>query len=191
MHTPSLRTFSTSYQDPRCVRKAIGTIFLLVLVITPAVLLVVVKRLENPRGLRIGDMIPAVNTGENSPGDSLFESLGKTGCALFFFSADCPHCQRQVPAINEAEKQFSGRINIIAIARNSEDRIRAFVAKYGLTASVIADNAGRAGNIFGVYELPTLILIGRDRRIEWIGSGERPKEEILRRLYVLANKQPL
>jgi peroxiredoxin len=189
MLTPSLQTFLTRHQDPHCVRRAVGTIFLLVLVITPAVLLVVVRRLENSRGLRVGDTIPAANAGKNSPVDSLIEGLGKTGCALFFFGAECPHCQRQVPAINEAEKQFLGRVNIIAVTRNSEDQIRAFVAKYGLTARVITDDTGWAGNFFGVYELPTLILVGRDRRIEWIGTGERPKEEILRRLTVLANQK--
>jgi peroxiredoxin len=191
MYTPSFQTFSTSSQEAPRIRRTIGALFLLVLIAAPAVLLIVMRRVENPRVLRVGDRIPAAHAGKNSPVDSLFEGLCKMGCALFFFSADCPHCQRQVPAINEAQQQFSGRVNIIAIARNSEDRIRAFVTQYGLTTSVIADDTGQTGSMFGVYELPTLIFVNRNRRIGWIGTGERPKEEILRRLSVLADQQPL
>jgi thiol-disulfide isomerase/thioredoxin len=176
--------------EPSGRRKELVTIVFVAMLACPAYLLILLQRSTQSHLLRIGDLIPAVKLSESNKGQSLLAAIGGKSAAVFFFSTDCPHCQRQIPLFNEVCRRFGTRVEFVAIVISDEHKAISFVRVYGIRVPIIVDPEAVMGNTFAVSELPTLILINQDKTIEWIGVGERSRVEVFRRLSVLVEKNP-
>jgi peroxiredoxin len=178
-----------SYQEAP-IRKTIATIGLMALLAVPVFLFVVLQRSANLRTLRAGDSIPVASLGGVDPGDALLAGISGKRATILFFSVDCPHCQREISIFNEAGKRFASEVEFVAIALNDRQKTQTFVRTNDVGARVLIDEKGVVGRLFGVSELPALFLVNQDQKIEWVGVGEQPRTELLRRLSVLAGKGP-
>jgi hypothetical protein len=73
-------------------------------------------------------------------------------------------------------------VEFVAVAFNDRQKATMFARTSTIPTKMIVDEKGVVGRIFGVSELPMFFLISHDQRIEWIGVGEQPKAELMRRL---------
>jgi peroxiredoxin len=184
--SPALSTSQSTKSQRR--RKAVATIAFVTMLAGPALLLVVMQRSSLSRSLRPGDLIPEAKLSENNPGPSLLTSVESKIAAIFFFSIDCPHCQREIPLFNEAWRRFGDQVEFLAVAFSDEQKVGDFSRTHDIRLPVVVDPHVVTGRAFGISELPALFLINQDKTIEWIGTGERSKGEIFRRLSALVEK---
>jgi peroxiredoxin len=101
-----------------------------------------------------------------------------------FFDQNCPHCDRDLPGLVPALKEFRARgVAVVGIVtREGEGTLRPFLKKHGIDYPVIVDGA-RA--IFAKYEstrTPDTFLIDRDGFIRFREQGDRPDRGDLTRL---------
>jgi thiol-disulfide isomerase/thioredoxin len=167
------------------IQKTMATFGLMALLTIPVFLLVVLQRSAKSKMLGAGDLIPVVAMGSIEPGDALLASITGRRAAILFFTADCPHCQREIPIVNEIAKQFASEIEFAAIALGDRKKTKAFVQTNSIGGRVLVDEKGVVGRLFGVSEVPALFFVDRDQRIAWVGVGEQSRGELLRRLSIL------
>ena len=186
--SPAART-NRSSQDP-LIRKTTAIFGLMALLAVPVFLLVVLQRSANSRTLRAGDSIPIAALGSVDPGDALLAGISGKRAAILFFSVDCPRCQREIPIFNEAGRRFASEVEFVTVALNDWKKTQTFVRTNDVEARVLVDEKGVVGRLFGILELPALFLVNQDQKIEWVGVGEQPRTELLRRLSTLVGKGP-
>jgi peroxiredoxin len=188
MNTPSPTAPADQPHQEPLIRKSIGAISLVVLLAVPVFLLVVLQRSTNSRVLHVGDPIPAAALHGVAPGDALLAGINERLAAIFFFSVDCPHCQREIPIFNEVGKEFASEVEFIAIVLSDQQKTQSFVQTNDILARVLIDENGAVGKMFGVLELPAFFLVNHDHKIQWVGVGEQPRSEVVRRLSILVGK---
>ncbi len=103
---------------------------------------------------------------------SLRRFLGKTPVLLAFWATWCPHCNAAVPDINRMHAELSpgGKLRILALDyRESERKVRAFIAEKKVGYTVLMDRRGDVARKFRVVGIPTYILIDRRGRVVYRG----------------------
>ena len=182
MDAPSPETPTNQPKQEPLIRKIVAVIGLVALLAVPVFLLVVLQRSVNSRLLSKGDIISTAALVGVAPGEELLASTKGRPSAILFFSVDCPHCQREIPIFNEMVRRFGSKVEFVAVAFNDRQKATMFARTSTIPTKMIVDEKGVVGRIFGVSELPMFFLISHDQRIEWIGVGEQPKAELMRRL---------
>ena len=81
----------------------------------------------------------------------------------------CAPCRIEMPSIESLHRAYAGKgLKIIAISVDepgSDEQIRSFVKRYGLSFEVLHDNGGQAGEVSRDYQTtgyPETVIIGRD-----------------------------
>lgn len=167
-------------------RKTVSAVGFIALLGAPVVLLIVLQRSAKTQMLRPGTIMPIDALAATDPGRTLVACTGGKNALIFFFSVDCPHCQRQIPILKETWKVFGSQVEFIAVALSDWQRSAAFLRTNEIGARALIDENGVVGRLFGVSELPTIFFVDRDQKIVWAADGEQSKGEILRRLKALA-----
>ena len=186
MNTPPLATPRDHPLQSSVLRKTVSAVGLIALLGAPVVLLIVLQRSAKTQMLRSGTIMPITALAATDPGRTLIACTGGRKAAIFFFSVDCPHCQRQIPILKETWKVFASQVEFIVVALSDWQRSEAFLRTNEIGAKVLIDENGVVGRLFGVSELPTIFLVDRDQKIVWAADGEQSRGEILRRLKALA-----
>ncbi len=100
---------------------------------------------------------------------------------VFYFSAECPHCQHAAPYVQKLADDLSakGFVSIaIAIKFNPEESIRNFIRDYNIRMPVFQDDERVFGENYGVGTIPLLILVdskGEYVRYKTFDPDETPK----------------
>jgi thiol-disulfide isomerase/thioredoxin len=103
---------------------------------------------------------------------------------LEVFATWCPHCQHEVPIVDEIAKKYTGKIAVVGVTgspygidgsspENQAD-VNDWVAKLGVTYPVAYDADLTVANAYLQGGYPTLVLIGKDKKVAFITSGEVP-----------------
>jgi len=103
---------------------------------------------------------------------------------LTFFDQECPHCQKDLPALAAAVREMrpGGVVGIGVAGRDRGGRMREFLKEHGVDFPVIID--GERG-IFARYEstrTPDTFIIDGDGFIRFHEQGDRPDRAELTRL---------
>jgi thiol-disulfide isomerase/thioredoxin len=177
---PSISTHRTEERSGS--RKSFAYVAFIATVAAPALLLMVLQRSEHSPALHAGDSIPTGELGKADQGRAVLAATNGKSAALLFFSTNCPHCKWEIPVVNDAMKRFGEQVEFAAIALNDTAHVQMFMRTNDVRMHVIIDEFRNVAGIFGVEEVPTLVLLNQDRTIAWIGSGEQSKGEVFRRL---------
>jgi thiol-disulfide isomerase/thioredoxin len=82
---------------------------------------------------------------------------------IFYFSAQCPHCQHAAPYVQRLADELSGQgfgALSIAITYNSDEDIRGFIRDFGVRMPVMQDDQNRSfGENYGTRTIPVLYLV--------------------------------
>lgn len=107
----------------------------------------------------------------------LSENVGKKLIVLNFFATWCGPCQMELPQLETLWNEFksSGDFRMLVVGREeTDDVLRTFREKRGLTFPMASDPHGAAYGKFAAKYIPRTFLISRQGTIvhEWTGNYE-------------------
>jgi peroxiredoxin len=132
--------------------------------------------------------LPAVGGGKDDGGNfSLQAALQRGPVLAAFFKVSCPTCQYTFPYLERLHQAYGDKkITIVGISQNDGSDTAAFVREYGITFRTLLDdpNGYAVSNAYGLTNVPSLFLIGRDGKIEIssVGWVKQEVEDINRKL---------
>jgi thiol-disulfide isomerase/thioredoxin len=95
---------------------------------------------------------------------------------LVFWSVDCPHCKKSLPAINYWVRQHPDGINLVTAATIADDLARTKTAEYcrlnQFVFPTLADKQFQIGELFQVTSTPTILIVRPDGVVDSVLLGE-------------------
>jgi peroxiredoxin len=140
----------------------------------PVIFIVRIYQATNPRLLSPGDPAPVLTARDPASAKIHHFDFKGTPAALLFFSADCPHCQREITSFDRLSKRFGDRILFLAISMSSKTKTAELINSDQLEVKTLLDEEKIGQEQFGVDVVPALFLVGTDGTIVYSGSGEKP-----------------
>ena len=164
---------------PRRLPAAIGLALLLCL---PTISIIFFYQSANPHLLSPGDPVPALTARDLASNEIHRFSFKSSPAAVLFFSADCPHCQRELTNFDRLSRRFDKNILFLAISMSNKQKTVELINSDRLEVRTLLDEEGTGREGFGVDVVPALFLIGTDKTIIYSSSGEKPfaaREQLL------------
>lgn len=130
--------------------------------------------------LKVGDTAPPFTVTTNiGPFDLAAVS---TPVFLEVFATWCPHCQHEVPVVDALARSYAGKVTFVGVTgspygidgsspENQAD-LDGWVQKLNVTYPVAFDPDLKVANAYLQGGYPTVVVIGADKKIHYIGSGE-------------------
>lgn len=111
-----------------------------------------------------------------------------TTTLLVFYKFSCPTCQFSLPFLQKMYEAYGDKISIIAIAQDDQEKTASFRNEYGITIRTLLDLPPYpVSRKFELQSVPSLFLIGPNRKILYAGEGF-VKQEFLNLADILAEK---
>lgn len=133
-----------------------------------------------PSGLAVGAVAPNFSVTTNHGAFSLSTANGPV--LLEIFAAWCPHCQRETAVLNRLYATYGDRIHFVAVTGSSlamdhaspesQQDVDAFVDLFQVQYPVAFDPSMSVAKTYFQNGFPTITLIGSDKRVRYIESGE-------------------
>ena len=129
----------------------------------------------------------AKSLGEIAPDFTLNATNGKTitlskinkPVLLDFWATWCPPCRKEAPRVQEFYERYKGGVEVIGINVNeSKAAVTDFSKKLSLTYTMALDS-GKVAKEYGVVAIPTIVLIGTDKKILYTGHSVHEAEQYL------------
>lgn len=100
---------------------------------------------------------------------------------LEFWATWCPPCRESIPAMNELYKKYNDKgLVLLGISvdkgQNIAEDIRAFIREYSIKYPIAIDSKN-VNTLYGVYSIPTLILIDKAGKVALKNIGFSPEME--------------
>ena len=106
---------------------------------------------------------------------SLSDFKGKV-VILNFWATWCPPCKKEIPDFIDLQTQYGSKgVQIVGIALDQPDKVRAFAQQNGLNYSVLLGDQEIAVKYGGITGIPTTIVIDRKGKIVSQFEGFRPR----------------
>lgn len=105
---------------------------------------------------------------------SLAEARKHGPVVLAFFKVSCPVCQFALPYLQRMHEAYrNGSLTIVGVSQNTRKETLSFMRDYGITFPVLLDDARtyRVSNDYGLTNVPTVFLVGRDGQIQLSSVG--------------------
>jgi cytochrome c biogenesis protein CcmG, thiol:disulfide interchange protein DsbE len=109
-------------------------------------------------------------------------ATASTPVFLEVFATWCPHCQHEVPVIDAIAKQYAGRVAFVGVSGSpygidgsspeNQNDVMEWVQKLNVTYPVAYDPDLKVANAYLQGGYPTVVVIGTDKKVKWIGDGE-------------------
>ncbi|MBI3404669.1 MAG: TlpA family protein disulfide reductase [Acidobacteria bacterium] len=115
--------------------------------------------------IAVGSPVPDFKLPELSGGQkSLSEALKKGPVALAFFKVSCPVCQYTFPFLERIHKAYEKEgVAIWGISQDDARDTKEYAEEYETTFPMLLDGDGYpVSNEFGITNVPTVILVGKD-----------------------------
>jgi len=91
-----------------------------------------------------------------------------------FWATWCVPCVVEMPSLQRLrERLATRRVEVVAVNfQENAARIAPFVERMGITFPVVRDHDGTIRTAWNVTVFPTTFVVGPDRRIAWVATGE-------------------
>lgn len=100
------------------------------------------------------------------------EIIGKKIVLLNFFATWCPPCNAEVPALKELFNEYKNKAAVYAISvGESRAKVSSFVSKKGINYPVLLDEKNSAAGLYSIAGIPTIVVIGLDKKIVYYGHN--------------------
>ena len=125
---------------------------------------------------------------------SLAPLLQKGPVVAAFFKVSCPVCQFTFPFLERIHRRYGGDgVTILGISQDDAKATKSFAGEYGVTFPVALDEKGYpASNAYGLTNVPTILLIGMDGKVNvtCMGFGKKELETMAGELAVRRKMTP-
>ena len=125
-----------------------------------------------------------IMTGQRAPDFTLNDLSGKTftlselrdkkPALLIFWATWCPACRQAIPYFSDMYAQYSPRgLEVISINIATNDplpRVQGFQEVNKLPYRILYDEKNEVSRVYGVFGIPTSLLIDRDGIIQYRGN---------------------
>jgi len=90
-----------------------------------------------------------------------------------FFASWCLPCREEMPVLEKIVREYGPKgVVFLGIAvDDTEEKMKDFIAKYGVTFPVGLDKTAAIQKSFGIYGIPTTYFIDRNGMINYSHSG--------------------
>lgn len=140
----------------------------------------VAQTIDPTSGLKVGATAPEFSVSTDAGPFDL--ATVSTPVFLEVFATWCPHCQHEVPIVDTIAKQYAGRVAFVGVTgspygidesspENQAD-VDNWVQKLGVTYPVAFDPNLTVANAYLQGGYPTIVMIGTDKKVHYISSGE-------------------
>ena len=120
----------------------------------------------------------------------LGEALRGGPVVVAFFKITCPTCQYSFPFFDRIYRAYGGKVRWFGISQDEERYTRDFMREFSMSFPVLLDDPDKypVSNLFDLANVPTVFVVGQDRRIQYMGIGwdKREVEGLNERLAKLA-----
>ena len=95
-----------------------------------------------------------------------------------FFASWCLPCREEMPVLEKIVREYAPKgVVFLGIAiDDTEEKVKDFVAKYGVTFPVGLDKTAAIQKSFGLYGIPTTYFIDKQGVINYFHSGSVTEE---------------
>jgi|LauGreDrversion4_2_1035121.scaffolds.fasta_scaffold95908_2 hypothetical protein len=147
----------------------------------------VMRETEKWRGTRIAETSVAVTDALGSRTRALAPAEGSPRLVILFIEAGTSPCADAIRTLARVSERIGDDAEnapraefLVVEQRGSAARAREFALDHGLDVGVLSADATLPPPLDGVFALPTIVVIDRDRRIEAALVGSRTIEEMER-----------
>jgi thiol-disulfide isomerase/thioredoxin len=123
--------------------------------------------------LRVGEVVP-VYALQALDGKAVRVGPGQPLTLLNLWATWCAPCRREFPEIQRLQQHYRTRgLRVVAVSidRGSDNPVRAFIKRVGVTFIVTHDNTGGIERAYRATGVPESFLIARDGRLLWHRVG--------------------
>ncbi|MBI2237704.1 MAG: TlpA family protein disulfide reductase [Actinobacteria bacterium] len=126
--------------------------------------------------LTVGEAIPDFSAPGLDGGRVTWSDYEGSPTVLAVWAAWCPHCQVELPVLDEVSKEFPAvrLVSVVtAIGRQPGPSPREYMRENGLSFPVAVDDAdGTLARALGIEGFPTAYYVGSDGTVQQATSGE-------------------
>ena len=143
-------------------------------------------------GTRAPDFSALRNDGKTF---SLKNELAGGPVVLAFFKVSCPVCQYAFSFFERLFQNYSNRgVTLVGVSENDAGDTHTFCRKFGVTFPVLLEDTKSfpVSNAYGLTNVPTLLWIGQDGKIEIssVGWNRKDLEAVGRKMAERQNEKP-
>jgi peroxiredoxin len=149
-----------------------------------------------PKVASVANVSAQLTVGESAPTftlpttDGVFDLSQADGepVLLEIFATWCPHCQRETATLNEIYDTYKGKVHVVAVSGSpyasdgstpqSQADVVNFIQKYSVRYPVAYDPTLGVANKYLQGGFPTIVVIGKDRKIVKFRDGEIPLTDL-------------
>lgn len=116
--------------------------------------------------------------------------LSKTTKPVFLevFATWCPHCQHEVAIVNRLYRNYRNSVSFVAVSgsdtamdgtsASSESDVLAWIQRFHVEYPVAYDPLLNVANLYLQGGFPTIAMIGLDKRVAYLNSGEASYQDL-------------
>ncbi len=129
-----------------------------------------------------------VANGADLGGDGQALSMGQLrgrAVVLDFWATWCPPCRMEAPIVDQVARRWRDRgVVVVGVDTDTPDQgdPREFALSHGLSYPIVHDVAGQATRLYGIENLPTLVILSPAGKIVAVRTGVTDDTEIERLL---------
>jgi peroxiredoxin len=96
---------------------------------------------------------------------------------LDFWATWCPPCRHELPVVDKLREEFGEDVRFLGINGEDNGTVKGFLRKNGYGLTMLMDPKRVVNRAYGVYAIPTIVVIDRDGvvRQHFIGGREAPE----------------
>jgi thiol-disulfide isomerase/thioredoxin len=104
---------------------------------------------------------------------------------IVFWETWCPHCQREVPKMEETYAKYKGQgLNIVAVTKvtrqSTDEKVNEFIKEHKLSFPIGKEQNGSLSERFAVQGIPAAAVV-KDGKVVWRGHPARVTDEMIQK----------
>ena len=142
-----------------------------------------------------GHEVPDFTLKNTSGGPVTLSEYMKGGPVLLaFYKHECPTCQLGIPFVEQVYRRSrGGPIRFLGVMEDEKADAVAFAKKHAIMMPfVLEDEPYATSEAFGLTNVPTLLLLDANRKVQWeqVGFSKKGYQELADKVAALCGKDP-